>query len=771
MFCPNCGKNLPDGSRFCGTCGANLTEFAGESLDRGSENVNSTDPKVTKSRQPEFVQPKKKKRFAKLIGVAAVVVVVIIAAVAVRNLLLSGSGGSNAYAYLSDGKYELITNLKKDQTIEIASSKSDSALYSLLSFSPDGKYIYYYTKVDVSSYTGSLCRAEYGKLKENSAKNDNYIEVIATNVSLGFTFLDNGTLLYENGDATLYYYDGKDAMQIAKSVNAYYTDGSNRVVYNVGDYEDGYTLYGVSVSDIDDRIKLASNYDICYVYESTDFDNIFYTKADDDGNISLYVVGFDKDSEKIGSNVDVLSISDGVVYFTEQNGETLNLYDYVVDSYASDDAGITEPKLEDYGTPTYGYYMIYGSDLSESDYGELYTSCTKDLYWYGESIWWCDSMEEAVDEYWGDYTDGVVTATQSFIDKFADQADENGYILVTDEVKTALKEINQYGDNPENEWEWLWLCYSKEQSGTSYDYDAYYDDFDTYCEAADRIAMREVLQDKENDYAVKTLYCYNNGNLTAISEDVLSARSYSGGVMYNTTDLITSVVNLEDITSIYTVESLFSINLKEQNYLVPTTGTTVYQMSQSAADTFSESYNSNYATLYIVGTDVYMSDSDGLYVAEVSNGVVGNFSIIADEAYVYSIEDTTVYYVSGEYESSDYTYGDLYSYSKGKNTLLAQDIMLECNSILYSDGVVLAYTDYRSGYGYELTMFESDGTKSIIADDVTQYIRVDKSTLLYISDDDLYLYDGKEKTRIRSDVDYLWSQNAMETSQEFGWYY
>ena len=58
-------------------------------------------------------------------------------------------------------------------------------------------------------------------------------------------------------------------------------------------------------------------------------------------------------------------------------------------------------------------------------------------------------------------------------------------------------------------------------------------------------------------------------------------------------------------------------------------------------------------------------------------------------------------------------------------------------------------------------MFASDGTSTIVADDVTEYIRVDDKTLLYIADGDLYVYDEKERTRVEMDVDYVWSKEQM----------
>ena len=95
--------------------------------------------------------------------------------------------------------------------------------------------------------------------------------------------------------------------------------------------------------------------------------------------------------------------------------------------------------------------------------------------------------------------------------------------------------------------------------------------------------------------------------------------------------------------------------------------------------------------------------------------------------------------------------------------------MISSGINLYGDGVMLAYTGYRSGSGYELTMINAKGETTLIGDNVTQYIRADKSTLLYISDGDLYSYNGKEKKMVRSNVDWLWSKNSMEISNLFNW--
>ena len=769
MFCPKCGGKLPDGSKFCSACGEKLTDATPEvqeELKVEDASVSAAPATPINIPKPDFVQFKKKVGSKKIIAIAVAAVVVIVAIFGLKTLF-SGSSGDNAYAYLSDGRYELITNLNKDQTIEIASSKSDSTMANLLAFSPDGKYIYYYTKYDSYSGTGSLCRAEYGKLKEDSSKNDKYIEIIATNVSLGFRFLEDGSVTYENSDGTLYYFNGEEPVQIAKNVSYYFTDTSGKIVYATGDYSEGYTMYGVSIADIDNKIKLASNF--AYVHSATDFENILYTKYEDDGTETLYVVGFAKEAEKLAESVSNLTQVDGKTYFTAANGVMLSLYDFVEDTHADSDAGITEPNRDDFSIPEYSYEMVYGSDLSEGDFDELYTTCTRDLYWYGESTWWSYSMEDALEKNWGDNTDGVHAATKSFIDKFAGSADENGYILVTDEVKTALKEIQKYADNPEKEWQWMWLCYNKYQSGTTTDYDAYNAASDKWYEARNRISIRETLQNKENDYAVRTLYCFDKGTLTAVNETVLNARSYTGAIVFNTTDMITETVKLENISSAYDVRSLFDVNNEAENYIILADGTSC-RMSVSAAETFAEAYDNDYATLYFTNKEVYMSEGNGaLSMATISGGVVGDFSIVTDDAEILSVDGSTLYYASGSYQNNDVTYCDLYSCSNGTSTRLARDIILN-NINLYSDGVILAYTGYRSYSGFELTMIDSKGETTLIGDNITQYIRVDKSTLLYISDGDLYSYNGKEKKMVRSEVDWLWSQNSMEIDNTFGWY-
>lgn len=766
MFCPQCGGKLSDDSKFCSVCGKKLIDATSEIQPKQKVDDTSVSTPMTPIRIPksDFVQPKKKISYKIIIGIAIAFILFIVAIWGLKALFSSFSS-DNAYAYISDGKYELITNLDKDQTIEISSSKSDSIMTDLLAFSPDGKYIYYYTKYDGHSGTGSLCRAEYGKLKEDSSKNDNYIEIIATDVSLGFRFLNDGSITYQNSDGTLYYFNGEDPTKIAKNVSYYFTDESEKIVYATGDYSEGYMLYGVVLSDIDNKIKLGSN--LAHVYSTTDFENILYTKYEDDRTETLYVVGFAKETEKLAESVSSFAQIDEKIYFTAENGVMLNLYDYVEDTYADTDVEIKKPNRDDFSIPKYSYEMVYGPDLSENNFDELYTSCTKDLYWFGESTSGSSSMTESLDVNWGegDKSDAIHVATQQFIDKFSATANDDGYILVTDEVKAALKKINTVAG--EEDWEWLWFCYNKYQSGTTTDYDAYNAASDKWHVAKKRISMRETLQNKENDYAVRTLYCFDKGKLTEVNENVLNTRSYTDAIIFNTTDMITETVKIENTSSADDVRSLFDIDSEVENYIILSDGK-LRRVSVGAAETFAEAYDNDYATLCFTNKEIYFSDGDGsLSIATITDDVISDFEIFNDNAEIMAVDGSTLYYASDPYQNNNIIYCDLYSYSNGTCTCLARDIMLT-NINLYNDGVILAYTGYRNNFGYELTMINSKGETTFIGDNVTQYIRVDKSTLLYISDGDLYFYNGREKKMVRSEVDWFWSRNSMEILYTFG---
>jgi len=757
---------VSENSAFCGACGAALSSLKKEIPDEEEEvtvpvyidNITMPDSVDTSHvfKDSRLIQPRKKKNTLKIGIAGAVGVLAAIVVIAFVGRFFSSHQG-NAYVYLSDGNYILASQLG-GEAIQMASSRSDRTNRDMVAFSEDGKYVYYYTKYDGS--TGSLCCAQYEKLKANSARNENYIKIIATNVALGFHMLNDGTLLYQNGSDTLYYYDGNTSNQIARSVSSYYTDDSNRVVYSTREESDSDTIYGISLPNVDDKNELASNVSI--VYSASDFDHIIFersTKESDDFEQSLYSVSFDGNSEKLGDNVQICYIKNDCLYFTAPSDKTLRLYDYVQDDYASSDAALSEPTRDQYSIPTYSYRKLRDtSDISA--YSEIYTSCTKEssFYWSGFSY---RSLEYAAKN-----SGSNAEVYQSFIEKYQGMENEDGYIVVTDAIREDLMTLAQIcgkGDDGE----WLTLCFYKEQTGTNTDTEAYNKALSAYNEARDRINIRKELQSRKNNIGVRTLYSFSEGTLTTVYENVLDVVSDDEAIVFNTVDMIDPSVDIDEVSSVNTIKNLFLLDYSLQNYVLFPNERTVCQLSMSAADALATAGDLGEFTLHSAGTNLFLHDATGaLFVAETDGQSIGAFSLIYDDvSYIRgtALDAEAFYYYGDDYTNSGKSYHNLYRYSNGKAVKIAQDVML-VGVTEYTDGVVLGCTD-ETAHGYELTMFYPDGSSTLISDGVTYFLRVNDSTLLYITYYDLYCYDGENKAMVQQDVDYVWSKENMEISQ------
>ena len=758
MFCPKCGAPLPDGSRFCSACGEKLPEAAG-SVPEASAGPAAPEPNVV---PPEPVQVKTPPDRKKLLVIALTAVVVAALILGLKSLFTRSS--ADAYACLSDGSYLLITDLAQGKTAEISPTKSLAHLDYMLQFSPDGKYLYYFTNFDEDSYCGTLCRAEYAKLKAGSGSNDAYLVTVAANVRpYSLKFLEDGRLLYQNASDTLYYYDLETPVPVAKDIYEFSTDGKNRLFY-VTNTDSRMNGYHVLLDDLSNPEKLFSGAD--YIQDSSDLDHIYFSRIQEDGTTALYQIGPGREPQKLGDDAWLFGSAsdDPALYMTCSNGARLSLYDFVEDP---GDPALVEPVEEDFAVPVYDYKMISDSDPHESDYDELYTSCTRDLYWLGKSRFWCYSMEDSLNMSFGDETEALHAALQRFIDRFGSQANEDGFIPVTDEVKAALQEIHQYADDPDETQQWVWLCYNRYQSGTDIDYDAYNAAYETWSQVQDRDALRRELQDSENDWSLRTLYSIRDGKPAPIQENVLSWEYNTGYcVLFNTPEIIDRTIPIEDVESIYDVMDLLTVDYSRENYLLNQVTGSIWRISAEAADAIADCQNRRYANLYC-GTEpvVYLSEGNGiLSVAKVENGQVGAFRLIDDSAAFLGFDGTTLYYGTNIVETSNAHYGDFCAYSGGSSRVLARDVILDSTFYLYEDGAVLAYTD-RDSSGNTLTLFSKDGTPTRLADGVAgEYIRVNESTVLYLSDGDLYCWDGKQPRRVCVGVDKIWSRDSVESS-------
>jgi len=785
MFCVKCGAEQPDGTKFCTVCGQKMEEApevkeekveaapeaaapetaAPEAAAEAADKKAALDPTAIKS----ALSGKTIKLIAA--GVAAVVVIV---AVILGAKALFGGNKDNAYIYFTDGEYQMITNLKKekDTDVEIGDSKAENATSSLVRFSPDGKYVYFFTKYDPETNSGTLCRAEYAKLKAGSDKNDKYIETIASNVNVSIRFVED-KVLYKDTKGSLNCYNGEEEIRIAKDVRSFYTDAEGRLVYLQGEDTKDSTLYGLKLSNLEEEEELADH--VAYVRSSADFDNLFYSEWDEDTGYSLCVTGFEKEPEELVEKGQVILTAGDKYYFMGEGEEQLLLYDFVEDSTAAADAKVKEPVKSDFSVPTYSYQRVSGSDLKEADFDELYTTVDYRLTRLSSKSWYSTSyytMKNAVSRDWGENTEAVQKAVQNFIDKFADKADDDGYIKVTKEVKAALQAIQAaFGEGAEYDWRWMWLCYNKYESGSTTDYDSYYAARDEWYAANNRNELREALKDKENAWEGDVLYCYEKGEVTEVKSGILSWQYLGDSIIFNTVETMTDTVKLEEMDWTYDVFDLLYLDYEDENYVLMPDGALV-QMTDDAAEELVELYYDEEGDIrgeiYTSNTAVYVEEHSGaLHKATVKDGLVGAFEEILDDAEILRMDGDKFWYASDISEDDDYYYGELYVYEDGKSTQLTKEVMLTGIRI-YEDGQIYAYTDYDDGY--ELGLVDKEGKANRIDKGVTQYVRVDKDTLLYIADEDLHVYDGKESAKARKDVGYIWVRVSEPVERTLSWY-
>lgn len=754
MFCSKCGTPIPDGCTFCPNCGTKVDPPAQNSA---VGIVTAAAAAVT----PASV-PVAKKRHTKWLPWAIVVIMVIVLAVLLKGLL-GGPSFKGDFVYLSDGNYYLLKDIAKDP-LQFASLRDSDQFYNMVNFSEDGKYIYYFSKADTDTQTGTLCRAQVSKIKNDDS--DSVGEILDSNVQYySLIILDNGDVLYNDGDNNLKFYHDGQSIQISRTTTIFYLskDESSLVYLEPDEDSDNlYTMYGIKLTDPEAPVKLASN--VSYIESADNANCISYVTYEDDSDLSysLYVTDFSGNTEKIADQVSYSLFKNDTLYYMVLNGSKVSPYDYVDDPLAAQDASAIEPQIDNYEVPYYRYNSL-GADADPNDYTELYTSCTRGLERF--SYGW-DSMDDVAEDTSDMYNAATKTAVQSFIDKYESKQDEDGYLLVTDEVRNDLKSINATIEDAQDS-EWISLCFSKEQSGTTTDYDTYSKDLEAYNEVKERNDLRKELQSADGQIDVRTFYAYNtvDKSTTMIMDNIVANQFVSPIIRgFLTVDQVTNKIAIQDISSPYdVVDMINSMNSGTVALFDFKSGKMVATMN---GEDFSEATD-----LHICGNTLLMVNKDEeLLSAPLSNGNAGSLSILAENVQIdVQIDDDTLYYYADVYDNSDgESFGDYYCYANGTSTLIVRDTQTS-NVTIYKDGPTFAGT--RTGQNekdqsvYEINIINEDGESTYLADGLTQLFCLGKNKILYVSDGDLYFYNGKERKHLAENVDYVWYTGELQEIQ------
>lgn len=263
---------------------------------------------------------------------------------------------------------------------------------------------------------------------------------------------------------------------------------------------------------------------------------------------------------------------------------------------------------------------------------------------------------------------------------------------------------------------------------------------------------------------LRGIYLCKDGEITELKNELFYIDFFDNAVVFTTKDYADGKIKMSNVRSVDSVKDMFEPSREKDNRAINLLTSKEFELPKKAFEKYEEIYSKGYAEFHFGKQSVYINgedhDEDGeLWVAEIKNSTVGEFKKIDDGASFGEEKDGIAYYVKNRHDEEEFIYleyCDLYAYDGKESKCLAKDVINTYSINVFDDETVLAYT--AKG---ELSMFDKNGENTVIADDVTQFCRTDKN-VVYISDGDLYRYDGKRKTRIKSDVSVFFCKEAEE---------
>lgn len=712
---------------------------------------------------------KRNKAVFAVIGVAAVVLIALVAVGIWMITRLMGGGGKILCVYLNDeGELMYLPSLKEDtKAVEI----TDEADYGAdVQFSRDGKTVYFR---DADSTLYQVAAAD---LEKDGGKPDR----IARNVS-GYQVLDGGRVLYAeyNGDDGTYkvslYEDGQSS-RLAKGCDEWSLSGDEKALYyteadsDEGSYIYTYTLYRAALDGDGKAEKLLEDYD--ELYTDWDAETLVYGvqsegKADEetgrtDGNtLTVYSA---KPGEKGGKLVgDVYSVRDvtaegGKVsfYYMKESVEERSLYDYVTDTNASADAAILEageplyPNWSDYepyellleGDRV--YYRTRGNDdrnpvdVTEllSEYGLTMADLADESAWayfyydifYGPA--WEDADERYQEKYedyrWSRYDWNIVTIHDCIREGLKkERRDQTTYTLLRytgdkdgETVATGLGNSFYYGGGDV-------LVYRKTEGAEVTQVADVHEVMETVLMEGYGINIDDdSALDMFINYVLAGGYNDDIGNEAVYAVQALLGDDNTGSSQwYQNVGGKESPLDLDEEDTLY---GMYQLSDKE----------VVFWLSDGDEDRLDS---------YAVGADG-LTLSDTIYEGEAT--LAGLSREDGGKLALYLFTET-------ELDNNYNTLGDFSVYRDGKLETIAKEVYGAV--VLDGSGDTYVFTDMDSEYNGELAALQ-DGKPVTISDEVAgSGTFLDGGRLLYVSDSDLYLWDGKESRRIARDVEYVWT--------------
>ena len=298
------------------------------------------------------------------------------------------------------------------------------------------------------------------------------------------------------------------------------------------------------------------------------------------------------------------------------------------------------------------------------------------------------------------------------------------------------------------------------------DWDAYNRAMEQWYPVRNRNSIRETLKSESYSVDYYTLYRYSGGDTKKIAENLIELQHAMDEDIYLYRKYESEVETVADVADLDNAWEVY-------DRMGSSGGSAWYQNigGSETAFTANDDYG-NIGNLYVLSGSEVVLEAYGDYDYALLSYSVGKSGLsykseITDEYQSIYVLDGKLYYFTDV--SRDGESGDLICYSNGSKTTLAKEA--EGVSLL-KDGAVFSvedqsYNSRRNRSEYSLYSVGKDGKKIRVADDVSSHWIVDAKKVLYVSDGDLYVWNGKDSERLANDVRRVWASKRAE--QNYFW--
>ncbi|MEE1101582.1 MAG: zinc-ribbon domain-containing protein [Agathobacter sp.] len=288
-----------------------------------------------------------------------------------------------------------------------------------------------------------------------------------------------------------------------------------------------------------------------------------------------------------------------------------------------------------------------------------------------------------------------------------------------------------------------------------YDDDAYYDDYwdyqDDLYDYEDAEEMREELEEMTIETSKMDLYIVKKGKETLIKENVGGVKADASkeiAFYYEKEDKKTDKIKLSELSYAGEIEYLVDDDYEDDSdadyfYQI---GTSKSQKFKENAYHMSANHKGNEIVVGIKDEDADYDDGFKLVAYKISGSELKEIDVLSKNAGYGYWADGAYYFMSDVDYSEDKA--DLSVFKDGKTEEIAKNVSTNYGAVITEKDSVVCLSDDE-----DLLVYDNKGDKEKVDKNVSNYTVVNSNRIVYVKNEDLYVYTGKDSNKIANNID------------------